>query len=51
MEIFLHPKSGEPVEFITTEAVDAKTLNVFKRQLDIALGANGIKGEKAELDY
>ena len=33
------------------EAVDAKTLNVFKRRLDIALGVNGIKGygEKAGL--
>ena len=30
------------------EVVDAKTLNVFKRRLDIVLGANGIKayGEK-----
>ena len=26
------------------EVADAKTLNAFKRQLDIALGANGIKG-------
>ena len=26
------------------EIVDAKTLNAFKRRLDIALGANGIKG-------
>ena len=35
------------------EVVDAKTLNVFKRQLEIALGANGIKGygEKAGLGY
>ena len=35
------------------EVVDAKTLNAFKRQLDIALGANGIKGfgEKAGLGY
>ena len=35
------------------EAVDAKTLNVFKRRLDIALGVNGIKsyGEKAGLGY
>ena len=35
------------------EVVDAKTLNVFKRRLDIALGANGIKGygEKAGLGY
>ena len=35
------------------EVADAKTLKVFKRQLDIALGANGIKGygEKAGLGY
>ena len=35
------------------EVVDAKTLSVFKRWLDIALGANGIKGygEKAGLGY
>ena len=35
------------------EGVDAKTLNVFKRWLDIALGVNGIKGygEKARLGY
>ena len=35
------------------EVVDAKTLNLFKRQLDIALGANGIKGygEKAGLGH
>jgi len=35
------------------EVVHTKTLNVFKRQLDLALGANGIKGygEKAGLDY
>ena len=29
---------------LSQEVVDAKTLNVFKRWLDIALGANGIKG-------
>ena len=35
------------------EVIDAKTLNVFKKRLDIALGANGIKayGEKAGLGY
>jgi len=33
------------------EVVDAKTLNVFKRWLNIALGVNGVKGygEKAGL--
>ena len=38
---------------LSQEVVDAKTLNVFKRRLDIALGANGIKGygEKAGLGY
>ena len=35
------------------EIVDAKTLNVFERRLDIAIGSNGIKGygEKAGLGY
>ena len=35
------------------KVVDAKTLNVFNRWLDLALGANGIKGygEKAGLGY
>ena len=35
------------------EVVDAKTLNIFKRRLYIALGVNGIKdyGEKAELGH
>ena len=33
------------------EVIDAKIVNVFKRQLDIAFGTNGIKdnGEKAGL--
>ena len=31
------------------EIVDAKTLNVFKRWLDIALGVNGIKGYEAKV--
>ena len=35
------------------EVVDAKILSVFKRRLDIAVGANGIKGygENAGLGY
>ena len=35
------------------KVIDAKTLNAFKRWLDIALGVNGIKGYegKAGLDY
>ena len=35
------------------EVVDAKTLNALKRRLDIALGANAIKGygEKAGFGY
>eukprot|EP00061_Rhincodon_typus_P006869 g27946.t1 len=33
------------------EVVDAKTLNIFKRRLDIALGANGIKDPYAIVSF
>ena len=41
------------LQSLSQEVVDAKTLNVFKRRLDIALGVNGTKGngEKAGLGY
>ena len=50
---FFTQRVVSPWNSLPQEVVDAKTLNVIKRQLDIALGANGIKGygEKAELGY
>ena len=37
------PESGECVEFTATELVEAKTLCDFKKELDITLGAKGIR--------
>jgi len=41
------------VDSLPQEVFDAKTLNVFKRRLGMALGANGVKGYgvKAGLGY